>query len=59
MTKSMPSISSSGNIRPASITTMSFSYSMAYIFLPISPSPPKGINFSVSAGAEAIFLLWA
>src|SRR5687767_12017323 len=43
MTRSMPSISSSGNIRPASTTTMSSPCSMASMFLPISPTPPRGM----------------
>src|SRR2546430_7885303 len=43
ITKSMPSISSSGNIRPASMTTMSSPTSIASMFLPISPTPPSGM----------------
>src|SRR6266508_1217354 len=46
MTRSMPSISSSGNMRPASTTTMSSPCSMASMFLPISPTPPSGITRS-------------
>src|SRR5919201_5958178 len=42
MTRSMPSISSSGNMRPASMTTMSSPHSTASMFLPISPTPPSG-----------------
>ena len=38
ITISIPSISSSGNIKPASITTMSFSYCTTYMFFPISPT---------------------
>src|SRR5213592_2042578 len=44
MTRSMPSISSSGNIRPASMTTMSSPCSIASMFFPISPTPPSGIT---------------
>src|SRR5664280_85795 len=43
MTRSMPNISSSGNIRPQSMTTMSSPYSNTYMFLPISPTPPRGM----------------
>src|SRR5258705_9432034 len=43
MTRSMPNISSSGNMRPQSMTTMSSPYSMTYMFLPISPTPPSGM----------------
>ena len=43
MTRSIPNISSSGNIRPQSITTMSSPYSKTYMFLPISPTPPSGM----------------
>src|SRR5216684_8909791 len=48
MTRSMPSISSSGNIRPASTTTMSLPCSIAIMFLPISPTPPSGMMRSES-----------
>src|SRR5881397_408004 len=44
MTRSMPSISSSGNMSPASTTTMSSPCSIASMFLPISPTPPSGIT---------------
>ena len=43
MTRSIPNISSSGNIRPQSITTISSPYSKTYMFLPISPTPPSGM----------------
>src|SRR5438132_1066513 len=43
MTMSMPSICSSGNMRPASITTMSSPCSIAIMFFPISPTPPSGM----------------
>src|SRR2546427_10449115 len=46
MTRSMPSIPSSGNMRPASTTTMSSPTSLASMFLPISPTPPSGITRS-------------
>src|SRR5258708_2488830 len=42
MTRSMPSISCSGNIRPASTTTMSSSYCTAIMLRPISRRPPRG-----------------
>ena len=41
ITISIPSISSSGNISPQSITTMSFLYSSTVIFFPISFNPPS------------------
>src|SRR5579872_3141894 len=44
MTRSTPSISSSGNIRPASTMAMSLPYATAIMFLPISPRPPRGIS---------------
>src|SRR3972149_5698781 len=50
MTRSTPSISSSGNIRPQSTTTMSSPHSMAIIFLPISPRPPRGMTRNVGCG---------
>ena len=43
MTRSMPNISSSGNMRPQSMTTISSRYSNTYMFLPISPTPPSGM----------------
>src|ERR671937_2464535 len=43
MTRSMPSISSSGNMSPASMMTMSSPHSRASMFLPISPTPPSGM----------------
>src|SRR5438132_10554053 len=46
MTRSMPSIPSSGNMRPASTTTISSPTSIASMFLPISPTPPSGITRS-------------
>src|SRR5436309_4767581 len=49
MTMSMPSICSSGNMRPASTTTMSLSCSMAIMFFPISPTPPSGMTRTVLA----------
>src|SRR5438034_3313243 len=48
MTRSIPSIPSSGNIRPASMTTMSSPSSTASMFLPISPTPPSGITRSAA-----------
>src|SRR2546428_10302268 len=46
ITRSIPSMPSSGNIRPASTTTMSSPTSIASMFLPISPTPPSGITRS-------------
>src|SRR5256885_15450179 len=43
MTRSIPSISSSGNMRPASTTRMSSPISSASMFFPISPTPPSGM----------------
>src|SRR2546425_2787084 len=43
MTMSMPSICSSGNMRPASIKRMSSPCSIAIMFFPISPTPPSGM----------------
>src|SRR5207344_844193 len=43
MTRSIPNISSSGNMRPQSMTTISSRYSNTYMFLPISPTPPSGM----------------
>src|SRR2546428_3004509 len=48
MTRSMPSIPSSGNMRPASMTTMSSPTSIASMFLPISPTPPSGTTRSAA-----------
>src|SRR6266542_1910862 len=49
ITMSMPSICSSGNMRPASTRTMSLSCSMTIMFLPISPTPPSGMTRTVLA----------
>src|SRR5450759_1401409 len=46
ITRSTPSMSSLGNIKPASATMILPSYSMAIMFRPISPSPPSGMTFS-------------
>src|SRR5215208_4285680 len=43
-TRSMPTISSSGNIKPQSITTIVSSYSITVMFLPTDPTPPRGIT---------------
>src|ERR1700687_4813547 len=58
MTRSMPSISSSGNIRPASTTIMSSPCSMAIMFLPISPTPPSGITRSASVTEQCRLHYW-
>ncbi len=58
MTRSMPNISSSGNMSPQSMTTMSSPYSKTYMFLPISPTPPSGMMRSGVSGVTGIrFLL--
>src|SRR5207302_1055502 len=51
MTRSMPSICSSGNIRPASMTRTSSPISIASMFLPISPTPPRGM---IRSGPSAL-----
>ncbi len=60
MTRSMPNISSSGNMRPQSMTTMSSPYSNTYMFLPISPTPPSGMMRSGTSGfvVDIGFLSW-
>src|SRR4051812_43518168 len=45
----MPSISAVGKRSPTSTTTMRSSYSRTIMFLPISPSPPRGRTRSVPA----------
>src|SRR3954447_12820944 len=55
-TRSMPNISSSGNIRPQSMTMMSSPYSNTYMFLPISPTPPSGMMRSWSAAPGDIVI---
>ncbi len=54
ITRSIPNISSSGNISPQSITTMSSPYSKTYMFLPISPTPPSGMMRS----GVSLFVRW-
>ena len=49
MTMSMPGISSSGKLNPQSTMTMSLLYSTTVMFLPISPTPPSGMIFSLFA----------
>ena len=46
ITKSTPSISSSGNDKPQSTTIISSSYSNTVMFFPTSWSPPSGIIFN-------------
>src|SRR3954468_1461684 len=53
-TRSIPNISSSGNISPQSITTMSSPYSNTYMFLPISPTPPSGMMRRIGFGVVGI-----
>ena len=48
-TRSTPICSGPGNVTPESITTMRPSYSTTYMFLPISPTPPRGMMRSVDA----------
>src|SRR5450759_3972070 len=55
MTRSMPNISSSGNIRPQSMTTISSPYSKTYMFLPISPTPPSGM---MRSGVSLVAGFW-
>ena len=47
ITKSIPSISSSGKAKPQSTIIISFSYSNTVIFFPISCKPPNGIIFKL------------
>ena len=54
-TRSMPYISSSGNISPQSTMTISSANSKTVMFLPISPMPPSGMTRRISldvAGAR-------
>src|SRR5680860_982671 len=46
-TRSIPSISSSGNISPASMSIIESPYSTTVIFLPIAPNPPRGTTLSL------------
>src|SRR6266542_6784497 len=57
MTRSMPSISSSGNMSPASTRSMSSPCSMASMFLPISPTPPSGMTRTLGVSAKEGHLL--
>src|SRR3990172_4613753 len=57
MTRSTPSISSSGNMRPASTMMRSSPSSKTIMFLPISPRPPRGITRSFSVMLEEPHLL--
>src|SRR3972149_5859642 len=57
MTRSTPSISSSGNISPASTMIRSSPSSKTVMFLPISPRPPRGITRSLSAMLQETHLL--
>src|SRR5579864_2344764 len=45
-TRSIPSMSSCGNIRPASTTRTFLSHSSAHMLIPTSPRPPKGMYLS-------------
>src|SRR3990170_4484984 len=57
MTRSTPSISSSGNMRPASTMMRSWASSKTIMFLPISPRPPRGITRSFSVMLQEPHLL--
>ena len=60
MTRSMPNISSSGNISPQSMTTISSPYSNTYMFLPISPTPPSGMirsGSSLAVGTRSVAIV--
>ena len=46
ITRSIPSMSSSGKARPQSTIIISLSYSKTVIFFPISCNPPKEITFN-------------
>src|SRR3989337_2882296 len=58
MTRSTPSLSSSGNMRPASTMMRSSPSSKTIMFLPISPRPPRGITRSFPVMLEEPHLLW-
>ena len=51
-TRSMPYISSSGNIRPQSTMMISSANSKTVMFLPISPMPPSGMMRRISFDEE-------
>ena len=55
MTRSIPGISSDGKMSPASTMMISFPYSNAVMFLPISPTPPKNLIFRLFALDFAAF----
>src|SRR5438309_4351035 len=48
-TRSMPSMSSCGNMRPASTTRSLFPHSSAHMLMPTSPRPPSGTYRSLEA----------
>src|SRR6266511_482547 len=52
MTRSIPSISSSGNMSPLSTMRMSSPSSSASMFLPISPTPPSGMTRTGALATE-------
>jgi len=52
-----PSMSSLGNMSPASMTTMSSPHSSTIMFLPICPRPPRGMSRKL-AGADFFFGRW-
>ncbi len=56
MTRSIPSISSSGKDRPQSTTTILSSYSKAVMFIPICSSPPSGMIFLLVSVCFCCFL---
>ena len=57
MTRSTPSISSSGKDNPQSTTTILSPYSNAVIFIPICSKPPNGMIFKLSSNEMLSFFL--
>ena len=57
MTRSIPNMSSSGNARPQSTTTMLSPYSNAVMFMPICSRPPSGMIRREGAGSLFMFSL--
>ena len=55
ITKSIPSISSSGNDNPQSTTIILSSYSKAVIFIPICSNPPSGMILSLPVFCFSVF----
>ena len=57
ITASIPIISVSGNIRPASSTKISSAISIIYIFLATSSTPPRGVMRIFEVSFLALFSL--